>query len=71
MATQSSAKISEEEYLRLERAAKDKSEFAKGEIVPRPSVSFRHSALAVNWSAELENRLRSSRCYVFFHRTFG
>jgi Uma2 family endonuclease len=65
MATQGITKISEEEYLRLERAAEYKSEFIGGEIFPMPGGSFRRSELAVNWSAELRSRLRGLGCRVF------
>ncbi len=65
MATQPVTKISEEEYLHLERAAEYKSEYIGGEIFPMPGGSFRHSELAVNRSAELRSRLRSLGCRVF------
>jgi Uma2 family endonuclease len=64
-ATQPVTKVTEEEYLRLERAAEYKSEFIGGEIFPVPGGSFRHSELAVNWSAELRSRLRGLGCRVF------
>ncbi len=65
MATQPVTKITEEEYLRLERAAEYKSEYIGGEIFPMPGGSFRHSELAVNWSTELRIKLRGFGCRVF------
>ena len=54
MASLPTPHISEEEYLRLERAAETKSEFVDGEIVARARVSLAESALAVHWMAELK-----------------
>jgi Uma2 family endonuclease len=65
MATQPVTKITEEEYLRLERAAKYKSEYIGGEIFAMPGGSFKHSRLTVNWSTELSIGLRRGPCSVF------
>jgi Uma2 family endonuclease len=65
VATQSVTKITEEEYLRLERAAQQKSEFVDGEILAMAGGSLRHSALAVNWSAALIPKLPGGSCRVF------
>jgi Uma2 family endonuclease len=58
-------KVTEEEYLRLERAAEYKSEFIDGEIFARSSCSPKHVLLATNWGAELVIQLRGRRCGVF------
>jgi Uma2 family endonuclease len=65
VATQSIPRITEEEYLRRERAAERKSEFIAGEIFPMPGGSLRHSQLAVKWMAELAMRLRDKPFLVF------
>jgi Uma2 family endonuclease len=58
-------KVTEEEYLRLERPAEYKSEFIDGEIFARSSCSPKHVLLATNWGAELVIQLRGRRCGVF------
>jgi len=65
MATQPVTQITEEEYLRLERAAEYRSEFIGGEIFAMPDGSFRHSSLTVNWSTELSIKFRGGPCSVF------
>lgn len=65
MASQSIPKISEEEYLRRERAAEFKSEFVGGESFAMSGGSLRHSGLAMAWGAQLINELRGSKCFVF------
>lgn len=65
MASQPITKITEEEYLRLERAAEYKSEYIGGEIFAMPGRSPKHSLLAANWSGELRNQLRGRLCAVF------
>jgi Uma2 family endonuclease len=65
MATQPITKITEEEYLRLERAAEFKSEFVSGEIFAMSGGSPKHSLLAANWLGELRKKFRGGRCGVF------
>lgn len=65
MATQSIPRVSEEEYLRLDRAAEYKSEFLDGEIFAMSGGSLRHSRLAVSWARELDLKLRTKNCHVF------
>jgi Uma2 family endonuclease len=65
MATQPVTKITEEEYLRLERAAEYRSEFIGGEIFAMPGGSFGHSMLTANWSTELSIKLRGKPYSVF------
>lgn len=57
--------MTEEEYLRLERAAQYKSEFVDGEIFAMSGGSLWHSQLAVNWTVHLFIRLRGKDCRVF------
>ena len=57
--------MSEDEYLRLERAAEHKSEFLAGEIFAMSGGSLRHSLLAGNWGSELRIQLRGKGCHVF------
>ena len=64
MATQPVTKITEEEYLRLERAAEYRSEFVGGEIFAVSGGSLTHAVLSVNWSGELRNKLRGRHCIV-------
>ncbi len=65
MATAPTPRITEEEYLLLERAAATKSEFVDGEIFAMSGGSLAHSALAANWIGELKTRLRGRNCQVF------
>jgi Uma2 family endonuclease len=65
MATQPVTKITEEEYLRLERAAEYRSEFVGGEIFAMPGGSFRHSVLAAKWITDFNVRLQGQSCTVF------
>ena len=51
MASLPTPRITEEEYLRLERAAEYKSEFVDGELFAMSGGSLPHSILAANWIA--------------------
>ncbi len=65
MATQPATKVSEEEYLRRERAAERKSEFVDSEIRAMAGGSLRHSKMAVSLGARLEAQLADRDCSVF------
>lgn len=65
VATQSIPRVTEEEYLALERAAGGKHEFVGGEIFARAGGSLLHSVLAANWTLELGSQLRGTQCRVF------
>ena len=65
MASLPTPRITEEEYLRLERAAEYKSEFVDGEIFAMSGGTRRHSRLAVNWIGELQLKLHGRGCSVF------
>src|SRR6185436_20277759 len=58
-------KLTEEEYLAIERAAEFKSEFFNGEMFAMSGVSLGHARLQQNLSGELFNRLRGSGCEAF------
>lgn len=64
MATHALPKITEEEYLRLERAADGKNEFAGGEMFAMSGGSPRHAELAANFITALRMRLQV-RCRVY------
>ena len=57
MASNPVSKLTEEEYLAIERAAEFKSEFLNGEMFARAGVSYRHAKLQKNLLVELSNRL--------------
>ena len=65
MASSPTSRITEEEYLRLERAAETKSELIHGEIVARPGGSLERVMLAARWSAELGLKLRGRDLMLF------
>lgn len=64
MATQPFPRLTEEQYLRIERAADYKSEFVGGEMFAMPGGTPRHSMLGGNAFAELRAQLRGKRCRV-------
>lgn len=65
MATQSFLRISEEEYLQLERAAEFRNEFVDGQIFAMSGGSPRHSMIAGSFQSELRLALRGGDCNVF------
>jgi len=65
MATQPLARVSEEEYLRLERAAEYKSEYLGGEIFAMAGGSPRHARLASKWGGQFEIKLGSGPCKAY------
>ncbi len=65
MASQQLPKLTEEQYLAIERAAETKSEFLNGQMFAMAGGTDNHSLLAVNFAIELGSRLRGSPCRVF------
>lgn len=51
-----------EEYLDLEEAADDKSQFYNGEIFAMAGASLPHNQIALNIAAELREKLRGTPC---------
>lgn len=64
MATHAIPKLTEEEYLRVERAAEFKSEFVAGEVFAMSGGSLRHSELAANFITALRPKLLG-HCRVY------
>lgn len=58
-------RLSEAEYLELERAAEFKSEFYNGEIFAMAGGTPQHSLIAANLIREFGNRLGSGRCTAY------
>jgi len=65
VATSPIHRLTEEEYLALERAAEIKSEFLNGEIFAMSGGTSRHSGLQRNLLVELANRLEGGPCQPF------
>lgn len=65
MASHSVTKLTEEQYLALERAAESKSEFFDGEMFAMSGGSVRHAALQSNLQGELFAGLRGGECRVY------
>ena len=65
MATQPFPKLTEHDYLALDRAADFKSEFVDGEMYAMSGGTFRHGGLAVNLVISLGTQLRGSHFRVF------
>jgi Uma2 family endonuclease len=58
-------KVTEEQYLALDRAAEFRSEFLDGEMIAMSGGSTNHARLQQNISSELYNRLQGSGCEAF------
>ena len=64
MASNPISRLTEEQYLAIERTAEFKSEFLDGEVFAMSGVSLQHTRLEVNLLAALSNRLRGTGCEV-------
>lgn len=62
MTTQPNARLTPEEYLRIERAAEWKSEYIDGEMFAMSGASRRHVLITGNVYAELRAALRGTPC---------
>jgi Uma2 family endonuclease len=60
-----SRRLTEAEYLALERAAEFKSEFYAGEMFAMSGGKPQHSLIAVNLARELSTRLKGGRCVAY------
>ncbi len=58
-------KLTEDEYLVIEREAEFKSEFYDGEMFAMAGASRRHNDLQINLIAELHARLKGGKCRVY------
>ena len=58
-------KLTETEYLAIERAGEFKSEFVGGEMYAMSGGTLRHSSLALNIAFELRLQLKSRKCRLF------
>ena len=65
MASLPIARLTEEEYLRQERAAETKSEFVDGEMFAMSGGTRAHSTLAVRWITQLSIKLEGRSCSVY------
>ncbi len=65
MASNPVSKLTEEQYLAIERAAEFKSEFLDGVMYAMSGGSPRHSVLAVGIQAELRAALRGGQRKAF------
>jgi Uma2 family endonuclease len=62
MASNPTSKITEEQYLAIDRAAELRSEFVDGEVFARVGVTNRHALLQRNLFGELYVALRGKAC---------
>ena len=65
MASNPVSKVTEEQYLAIERAAEFRSEFLDGEMFAMSGGSVRHAILQVNILVELSVGLRGTPCQAF------
>ena len=64
MSAQPHSRISEEEYLRIERAAEFKSEYIDGQMYAMSGASWAHGLITLNFGSELRTGLRDKACAV-------
>ncbi len=64
MTTRPDARLTPEEYLRIERAAEWKSEYIDGEMFAMSGASYRHTVIVGNLARDLGNQLLHSPCTV-------
>jgi Uma2 family endonuclease len=62
---QNRIRISEAEYLRIERQAEIKSEFFDGEIFAMAGGTATHSLISTNLTTELGNQLKGTGSLIF------
>ncbi len=62
MATQPKMRLTEQEYLAIERKADFKSEFYAGEMFAMAGASERHNMIVTNASSELRRQLKGRSC---------
>jgi Uma2 family endonuclease len=60
-----SARLTEAQYLALERAAEFKSEFFDGEMFAMAGGTPQHSLIATNLAGEFRNRLKGGHCVAY------
>ena len=58
-------RLTEEEYLAIERAAETRSEFFAGEMFAMAGASDRHNRIALNLASRLNDHLNGGPCEVF------
>jgi Uma2 family endonuclease len=58
-------RLTEIEYLDLERGLESRNEFFGGEMFARSGGTPRHSQIATNLAAEFRNRLKGKRCVPY------
>ena len=63
--SETSRRLTEAEYLEIERAALAKSEFYQGEMFAMSGGKPEHSLIATNMAREFGNRLRDGGCVVY------
>src|SRR5437660_11359195 len=62
---QTSRRLTEAEYLEIERAAEFKSEFYDGEMFAMACGTPQHSLIATNLAREFGNRLANNLCVAY------
>jgi len=62
---QNVARLSEAEYLRLEREAETRSEYFDGEVFAMAGGTRAHSLIATNLAGELRSRLEATDCVAY------
>jgi Uma2 family endonuclease len=65
VASNAITKLTEEQYLAIDRAAEIRSEFLDGEMIAMSGGSLRHSGLKVNLIGELFAALRDGDCRAY------
>jgi Uma2 family endonuclease len=60
-------RMTEGEYLAIERAAEYKSEFWDGEMYAMAGAALRHGAIGLNIGAQLNAQFRGRRCHAYMN----
>lgn len=65
MSTQKARKLTEKEYLQIERKAEFKSEYYNGEVFALAGASLEHNRISKNITKSLSNQLNNKPCESF------
>lgn len=65
MSTQLKTRLTEDEYLAIEREADCKSEYYNGEMFAMAGASEQHNLIAMNIGSELHRQFKGRRCRVY------
>jgi Uma2 family endonuclease len=65
VSTEAKQRITREQYLAIERATEQRSEFFDGEMFAMGGASERHNLIVLNFAAEIRSQLKTRPCRVY------